>query len=113
VGFLSLECGRAGIPYAQCVHICCIPKDDNPEFLATLVYGNPTPAIHHELWEEMKIFAETVRHQWVVVGEFNVYLDSFEKSRGGGSNRASMERLTSCLHDCSLHVLGFKGPPFT
>ncbi|RDY04120.1 hypothetical protein CR513_12209, partial [Mucuna pruriens] len=61
----------------------------------SVVYHGPNPAIREGLWLELCHFSKTIRHPWVVIGDFNAYLQHSEKSGGVKPN-----------HDLPLHGKG-------
>ncbi|XP_057425711.1 uncharacterized protein LOC130719085 [Lotus japonicus] len=99
--------------HRQLVHLRVTPRDGLPSFLASFVYGSPNSSICDLLWRELRIIAVQATGPWVVMGDFNSYLNASDKAAGGPLNSISMCRFRDCIDDCSLSELSFKGPPFT
>lgn len=81
--------------------------------MVTFVYGSPNYSIRELLWRELRQLANHMLTPWVALRDFNAYLSASDKMGGGPPNLLSMNHFRSCLDDCSLSEMGFKGPPFT
>lgn len=46
------------------------------------VYGSPQPLIRRQLWEDLNSLAEDVTDPWLVVGDFNAFLEENDKVGG-------------------------------
>ncbi|XP_057419026.1 uncharacterized protein LOC130713258 [Lotus japonicus] len=79
----------------------------------TFVYGSPQASLRAELWEALPSLLPNHDAPWMVLGDFNAYLEASDKAGGGALNLPSMQRFQSCLTACGLFDMGFKGPPFT
>ncbi|EOY08210.1 Uncharacterized protein TCM_022554 [Theobroma cacao] len=71
----------------QCVHMT-IEDKPNEFWFFTTVYGNPSPNIRCQLWEELSSFENTVTGPWLLANDFNAFLYSHEKA--GGSPRDAL-----------------------
>ncbi|XP_061347120.1 uncharacterized protein LOC133292701 [Gastrolobium bilobum] len=82
------------------------------EFL-TFVYGSPRRVDKRCLWENLRSIGSTIGSDWVVLGDFNAFLEKSEKQGGREVCWGSVQEFSSCLSDCNLSDLGFAGPNFT
>lgn len=97
----------------QLVHTRLTLQRGVQPLLVTFVYGSPNASARDTLWRDLRTIATTVNEPWAVVGDFNAYLNASDKVGGGSPNYHSMDKFRSCVEDCSISDLGFKGPPFT
>ncbi|KAK7250655.1 hypothetical protein RIF29_33213 [Crotalaria pallida] len=93
------------------IHLEC--KKANMHWIFSIVYASPQEHLRSSLWTELRDFSNSVSGPWCLGGDFNQALFAHEKRGGGAFNYVSSSRLLSCLNDCGLQDIGFKGPPFT
>ncbi|XP_057432699.1 uncharacterized protein LOC130725493 [Lotus japonicus] len=99
--------------HRQLVHLRVNPTNGSPSFLVSFTYGSPNLSIRNFLWQELRRIAANTGEPWVVMGDFNTYLNAPDKWGGDPPNLLAMGKFRDCLDDCYLSDLGFKGPPFT
>ncbi|EOY08460.1 Uncharacterized protein TCM_022921 [Theobroma cacao] len=70
--------------YAINMLILLKPRINKPNafWFFTVVYGNPSPNIRCQLWEELSSFESTVTGPWLLASDFNAFLHSHEKTGG-------------------------------
>lgn len=95
-----------------CIHLKVNRRSANPWFLS-VVYASPQQGWRDLLWDELQAINESISGSWSVAGDFNTVLYDFEKCGGAPINYSSCMAFSSCLDQCSLRDLGFKGPQFT
>ncbi|KAJ4823237.1 hypothetical protein Tsubulata_004506 [Turnera subulata] len=83
-----------------------------PWFL-TAVYASPTPSIRQQFWQEMSHVADFLRGLWLLIEDFNTYVDQNEKLGGAPACRTRCAYFSNWIYDCQLLDLGFHGSPFT
>ncbi|XP_061373781.1 uncharacterized protein LOC133316100 [Gastrolobium bilobum] len=66
-----------------------------------------------EIWNGLRSIAERGFEKWVVMGDFNAYVEERDKQGGSEVGWGSMQDFENCLSDCGLSDLGFSGPKFT
>ncbi|XP_057425985.1 uncharacterized protein LOC130719379 [Lotus japonicus] len=99
--------------HRQLVHVRVTPRSGQPSFSASFVYGSPNTSIREFLWRELRRIASQITEPWIVMGDFNSYMNASDKVGGAPPNLLSMSKFRDCIEECSLSDLGFKGPPFT
>lgn len=78
------------------------------------MYGSPQRALRQVLWDEIKNISTDVTGPWCAVGDFNAILKHTEKDGGRGMTGTGVcSDFQSCLVDCGLEDMDFKGCPFT
>ncbi|KAK5775962.1 hypothetical protein PVK06_043918 [Gossypium arboreum] len=72
-------------------------------------YGNPEKKNRRESWELLRHLGQDQKIHWIVLGDFNEIVSSFEKK--GGRLRADhqMHDFRMALEDCGLNDLGYIG----
>ncbi|KAA3458060.1 reverse transcriptase [Gossypium australe] len=76
-------------------------------------YGEPVEQNRRELWELLRSLQRGSNLPWLVVGDFNEILFSFEKQGGRMREERQMEAFRKALEDCELADLGFSGQWYT
>ncbi|XP_061344063.1 uncharacterized protein LOC133290032 [Gastrolobium bilobum] len=94
--------------HTRVVHV----EDDRSEFV-TFVYGNPRRLDRQVLWERLELISQEMVGPWIVLGDFNSVQKGCEKVGGKEASLISMNEMNSCLMNCELEDIGFKGPNFT
>ncbi|KAJ4832638.1 hypothetical protein Tsubulata_001385 [Turnera subulata] len=97
---------------AQFVHVRVQLSGEDP-WILTAVYASPTPSLRQSLWQETRSLAERMCEPWLLIGDFNTYVDQSEKLGGLPTCMRMCARFSSWIHDCKLVDLGFHGPMFT
>ncbi|KAJ4845157.1 hypothetical protein Tsubulata_040329 [Turnera subulata] len=97
---------------AQFVHVCVQLSGEDP-WILTAIYASPTPSLRQSLWQETRSLTERVCEPWLLIGDFNTYVDQSEKLGGLPACMRMCARFSSWIHDCELVDLGFHGPMFT
>ncbi|MBA0698767.1 hypothetical protein Goari_000459 [Gossypium aridum] len=76
-------------------------------------YGSPYPHERAEAWNVLRHLRTARELPWLVCGDFNEIMYSFEKKGGLPREEGRMEVFRKTLEDCSLSDLGFIGNWFT
>ncbi|GMI76027.1 hypothetical protein HRI_001272000 [Hibiscus trionum] len=90
-----------------------IHDDDNGPWRLIGFYGNPVEQSRPESWDLLRQLATDQSLPWIVVGDFNEILYSFEKNGGRQRSTRNMALFQDTLVDCDLTDLGFKGVWYT
>ncbi|KAA3468943.1 reverse transcriptase [Gossypium australe] len=96
-------------------HIDVIIKEDDieGEWRFTGIYGSPYLKDKNIVWNLLKRLAREDRYPWLVEGDFNEILYSFEKSGGVQRDMKLMEAFREVLDDCQLLDIGYSSVWFT
>ncbi|KAI0524423.1 hypothetical protein KFK09_003792 [Dendrobium nobile] len=98
---------------------------DGPQSVHTLIeyqnlicYGSFVYAVctrqgRLPLWDNLKIFAESIDKPWVIGGDFNIIANLSERIGGGLPNAQAMGDFNNMFLDFNLHDIGFSGNAFT
>ncbi|KAF7838932.1 RNA-directed DNA polymerase [Senna tora] len=97
----------------QCIHLRVDIFSQGKSFLLSTVYASPNHEKREGLWRFLKGKADSIAEAWVVLGDFNAYLNGNEKRGGVEPNRRSMRCFRECVEYRNLLDLGFEGPAFT
>jgi hypothetical protein len=86
-----------------------VQASDGPRWRLTCVYGEPRVEHRQLMWDN--IMALRSRHDlpWLVVGDFNECMWSFEHFFASPRNEAQMAAFRDTLEVCNLVDLGFSG----
>lgn len=76
-------------------------------------YGSPYPQERVEAWNPLRHLGMVRKLPWMVCGDFNEILYSFEKKGGLSREEGRMEAFRKVLEECSLSDMGFNGNWFT
>lgn len=87
-------------------------NDDN-KWKMTGFYGSPESRNRNESWRLLQDLDKDQSLSWLVCGDFNEIIYSYEKKEGALRNEKRMEEFQRMLSDCQLEDLGFEGPWFT
>ncbi|KAJ4843640.1 hypothetical protein Tsubulata_020155 [Turnera subulata] len=98
--------------HEQFLHVTVQFPASAPWFL-TAVYASPTPSVRQVLWQELRRVAGEMHGSWLIIGDFNTYVDQSEKLGGAPACETRYARFSSWIYDCQLLDLGFHGSPFT
>lgn len=97
-------------------HILVEVKDERRgdySWFACGVYGWPDRANKPRTWELIREIRRFVAGPLVVFGDFNEILSLEEKEGGAIRGEREMDAFRSCLDDCGLRDLGYRGSAFT
>ncbi|XP_074318238.1 uncharacterized protein LOC141655036 [Silene latifolia] len=90
-----------------------IARNDQDPWFFTAVYASPNPQNRHELWTELKLYAQTNNHPWLMAGDFNE-TRSINERHGGDQNMVRRcELFNDWVEDCELIELEFSGSSHT
>jgi hypothetical protein len=79
----------------------------------TGVYGEPRWEDKHLTWQRLRDLHAQSTMPWLVIGDFNEILHSYEKEGGNPRSEHFMQAFQSALVDCKLLDLGYRGDKFT
>ncbi|KAA3484396.1 reverse transcriptase [Gossypium australe] len=96
-------------------HIDVLIKEENVEedWKFTGFYGSPYSKDKNLVWDLLKRLAQESDYPWLVEGDFNEILYSFEKCGGIPRDSKRMEVFRETLVDCQLYDIGFSGVSYT
>ncbi|WJX67493.1 hypothetical protein P8452_51955 [Trifolium repens] len=97
----------------QILHIRFNQRNGGDCWELSCVYGSPRGTERVKLWDDLREIAYQISNPWLLMGDFNVYLDIADKQGGGEINFNSMWKFQDCVQQCNLLDLGFHGPRFT
>ncbi|KAA3472611.1 reverse transcriptase [Gossypium australe] len=92
-------------------HIDVLIEDNNirAEWRFTGFYGSPYATDQHASWPLLRELGQEQSFLWLVSGDFNEILYSFEKSGGQPREERRMAAFRETLDACHLMDLGFQG----
>ncbi|KAL9675546.1 hypothetical protein QQ045_003748 [Rhodiola kirilowii] len=93
-------------------HIDVRVRSDSKFFL-TLFYGSPRCNERKASWDLLRRLRADSGEPWVVMGDFNEILFSWEMESKRNRQAWQMRNFRQCLEDCGLMDLGFSGNRFT
>ncbi|KAH1047722.1 hypothetical protein J1N35_038506 [Gossypium stocksii] len=90
-------------------------KEENgeEEWRFTGFYGSPYVNNKSCSWNLLRKLGQYKNHPWLVSGDFNEIMYSFEKSGGILREESRMEAFREALEECQLEDLGYSGVWFT
>ncbi|KAA3480980.1 reverse transcriptase [Gossypium australe] len=96
-------------------HIDVMVKEENTdaEWRFTRFYGSPYDSNKNDSWNLLQKLGEDKTHPWLVCGDFNEIIYSFEKSGGIPREERKMEAFREALEECQLENIGYSGVWFT
>ncbi|KAA3463879.1 reverse transcriptase [Gossypium australe] len=95
-------------------HIDVLIKEDNvEEWRYTGFYGSPYTKDKNAVWNILRRLDQEVEYPWLVIGDFNEILYSFEKSGGIQRDNKRMKAFRETSEECQLTDIGFSGVWFT
>ncbi|KAL4318018.1 hypothetical protein GQ457_18G000980 [Hibiscus cannabinus] len=99
----------------SCRHIDVIISQDKDGKMwrCTGFYGAPEEHNRRESWNFLRYLDDSPNVPWLVIGDFNELLFSFEKSGGLLRSQRQMDAFRIALEDCSLSDIGYQGSWFT
>ncbi|KAJ4822368.1 hypothetical protein Tsubulata_014296 [Turnera subulata] len=84
-----------------------------PIWLFTAVYASPRASLRDSLWRDLHSLAGAMVDPWLLVGDFNVIVDSSERRGISISRSLVCKKFIDLIDQCHLLDLGFSGTPFT
>ncbi|KAA3455484.1 reverse transcriptase [Gossypium australe] len=96
-------------------HIDVMIKEENSnlEWRFTGFYGSPYFNGKSESWNLLRKLGEDQSQPWLVKGDFNEIMYTFEKSGGVPREDKRMEAFREVLEECQLEDIGYSGVWFT
>ncbi|KAA3474806.1 Endonuclease/exonuclease/phosphatase [Gossypium australe] len=90
-------------------HIDALIKEDNvkEEWRYTGLYGSPYLKDKNTVWNLLRRLDQEANYPWLVEGDFNEILFSFEKSGGVQRDNKRMKAFRETLEDCQLVDIGY------
>jgi hypothetical protein len=79
----------------------------------TGLYGEPRWQDKHLTWQCLRDLHSRSSMPWLVMGDFNEILHSFEQEGGGVRPQHYMQAFRDALKDCNLLDYGYVGHKFT
>ncbi|KAA3481457.1 reverse transcriptase [Gossypium australe] len=76
-------------------------------------YGSPYASDLNASWNLLRTLGREQRYLWLVSGNFNEIMYSFEKSGGQPREERKMAAFREVLDECQLLDMGFQGTWFT
>ncbi|XP_028769432.1 uncharacterized protein LOC114726883 [Neltuma alba] len=97
----------------QLIHCKLTNVSSGEVMFSTFVYGDTTIGRRRTLWESLKRITESIDGAWIVLGDFNAFLEPKDKLGGAPLVRQMMESFQSCLNHCELMEIPIVGDRFT
>ncbi|KAA3467329.1 reverse transcriptase [Gossypium australe] len=96
-------------------HIDVMVKEENTnaEWRFTGFYGSPYVNCKNDSWTLLRKLGEDQSHPWLVKGDFNEIMYTFEKVGGIPRDERKMEAFRETLEDCQLEDIGYSEVWFT
>ena len=90
-----------------------VTEEDGYVWYLTDFYGWPNAQQKENSWRLLKYLQTFVVGPWVMIGDFNAYLNASEKKSARQPQFSLIEAFRETLSSCQLQDLGFKGYPNT
>ncbi|KAL7245899.1 hypothetical protein ACSBR2_001101 [Camellia fascicularis] len=91
-----------------------IHREDYEEWIFSVVYASPNPAIKDNLWEDLERTATNMHQPWLVAGDFDDFIDLSERRSFSHNHTATRtQRFRDRINNCNLIDLGSVGPRLT
>lgn len=87
--------------------------DDSASWRGTFVYGEPKTQDRHLMWELLCRIKNRSLAPWLMVGDFNETMWSFEQFSSKRRPERQMLDFREVLSHCDVYDLGFVGTPWT
>lgn len=97
----------------QFVHCSFATADGKWEGYVTYIYAHNSVEKRKSLWKSLVTIAQSMDSPWVLLGDFNVVLDSSEKLSDTGSPLLVSDELASLLLATDLHDHKYIGNKYT
>ncbi|GMI92190.1 hypothetical protein HRI_002888300 [Hibiscus trionum] len=100
--------------YSDC-HIDFMFTDDGEgrSWRCTGFYGAPEERYRRDSWNLLRQLNDCLNIPWLVIGDFNELIFSFEKMGGRVRSQRQMSDFQEALNDCALSDVGYQGRWFT
>lgn len=79
----------------------------------TVVYASSKPLIREKLWLYIQQLGKVIGIMWVLIGDINQPLDSWDKRGGRPINRKMADKFWSTIDLCQMLDIGFQGSSYT
>lgn len=96
----------------QFIH-CEVKEGGLNKWFLTVTYGSPNIAARNLLWDALRNFGYDLRVPWMIIGDFNAVLYSYERSSGNLGYGNKDKAFGDMFDEIGLIDLGFSGPQFT
>ncbi|KAA3488794.1 reverse transcriptase [Gossypium australe] len=90
-----------------------VREGSSQEWRFTGFYGSPYSKDRSYVWNLLRHLSQDCNFPWLVAGDFNEILYSFEKRGGVPREQKRMEAFRDTLEDCQLMDMGYSGVWFT
>jgi hypothetical protein len=77
------------------------------------VYGEPKTQNRHVMWELLKRIKTASKAPWMLIGNFNEAMSSFEHFSVRRRPKKHMAKFREILSHCEVQDIGFSGMPWT
>ncbi|KAA3466988.1 reverse transcriptase [Gossypium australe] len=96
-------------------HIDVLVREGSPqkEWRFTGFYGSPYLQDRCFAWNLLRRLSQDCNYLWLVAGDFNEILYSFEKKGGAPREQKRMDAFRDTLEECQLMDIGYSGVWFT
>jgi hypothetical protein len=84
-------------------------SDHHVSWRGTFVYGEPRAQDRHDMWGLLKILKRVSSVSWMLIGEFNEVMWSFEHLSSRCRPERQMQEFREVLEFCDVFDLGFSG----
>nr|POF12047.1 hypothetical protein CFP56_54034 [Quercus suber] len=81
-------------------------------WIFTAIYVSPDLNTRLHFWENLSFFASSHAMPWLLAGNFNDVLGSYENLSYSPPNRNRMSMFNNLLNNCNLLDLSYNGPRF-
>lgn len=98
---------------SQLLHCKFYDLQTNREFFVSVIYRETRARNRTILWEFLKCLASNMDIPWLVLGDFNSYLDPSDKEGGAPSIMKTIQHFVDCIMSTGLLNPPFKGNHFT
>ncbi|KAA3460285.1 reverse transcriptase [Gossypium australe] len=96
-------------------HVDVLVKENGlqEEWQFTGLYGSPYLRDQDVVWNLLKRISQEGNYPWLVAGDFNEFMFSFEKKGGNPRDQKRMEVFRETIEECNLMDIGFSGVWYT
>lgn len=98
---------------ANHIDVIILENDEMPAWRLIGFYGAPEENNRHKSWDLLRRLNTSSHMPWMVVGNFNEIMFSFEKKGGRIHNEWNIVRFREVLSKCNLSDVSFTGKWFT
>lgn len=97
----------------QFIHCRIVDRRTPAERFITFVYGEPSQHKRTGLWEALTNLAPSILSPWLVIGDFNTFLNEDDKLGGIRPSIPAMQSFGECIKDTGLIDLPIEGEKYT